>query len=153
VPLSAIRCWACGLCASGVGVLDRLRFVENHVIEVDAGERHSIATQRSVGNEHQVVLLDLVHPAGPIRTREVEDLQLRREARRFLLPVEQHGPRHNHKRRLPLSPLVLARLSPRVQQREHDDRLAEPHVVGEAAAESELAKKRQPAERIALVGT
>ena len=92
-----------GLRAGGVGVLDGLRFVENHVVEVHVGERHGIAAQGAVRDEHQVVLRDLVHPAGAIRTREIEHPQPRREAGRLLLPVEEHRTWHDHERRLPLS--------------------------------------------------
>ena len=38
------------------GVLDGLRFVQHHVIELDLGQLRGIAQQRAVGGQHQVVL-------------------------------------------------------------------------------------------------
>ena len=38
-------------------------------------------------------------------------------------------------------------------QRQHLDRLAQPHVVGQHATEPELAQKVEPAETLALIGT
>src|SRR6185436_12190232 len=42
-------------------------------------------------------------------------------------------------------------LSPRIEEREHHDGLAETHVVGKTAAELKPAEERKPAKRIALV--
>ena len=60
VPLSASRCVAAqqadGLGGRGVGVLDGLRFVEHHVIELDFGELRGVANQRAVRGQDEVVL-------------------------------------------------------------------------------------------------
>src|SRR5207253_2375496 len=44
-------------------------------------------------------------------------------------------------------------LAPCVEQREHHDRLAQSHVIGQAAAEIESPKKRKPAECFPLILT
>ncbi len=84
----------------------------------------------------------------PIRTCEVEHAQRRRKARRLADPVEHQRSRQHHQRRaLRSRDLCPARL----QQREHHHGLAKAHVVGEAAAETEVAEKAQPTKRFTLI--
>ncbi len=155
VPLSASRCssaqQARGLRCCRVRVLDRLRFIEDDVVEVDAGQFRGVAPQRAVGDQHEIALPDLVHAIASPGSREVEQAQPRRETGSLLLPVEQHRPWHDDQRRPSLNTVGLPRMTARVEQCEHHDGLAEPHVVGKAPAESELAQERQPAEALALV--
>src|SRR5690606_1034527 len=63
-----------------------------------------------------------------------------------LAPVEHDGARCDHERRL-----AGTAAPPPGQQRQHLRGLAEAHVVGEAAAEAELAQEVQPAEAFPLV--
>ena len=39
-------------------ILDGLRFIENHVVELVLGEPRGITPQRSIGGEHEVVIGD-----------------------------------------------------------------------------------------------
>ena len=43
------------------------------------------------------------------------------------------------------------RFAPRREKREHHHGIAKPHVVGQAAAESEMLEEQQPAESFALI--
>ena len=38
----------------GAGILNRLRFVENHIVEPTRAEARDIATQRAVGRDRQM---------------------------------------------------------------------------------------------------
>src|SRR5690606_15914221 len=62
------------------------------------------------------------------------------------LPVEDERLRHDDERRPPHAFLPAS-----LEQREHLDRLAEAHVVGETAAETELAQELEPAEPLLLI--
>src|SRR5947209_3515078 len=82
----------------------------------------------------------------------IEHTQLRRESRCFLLPVEDQRARHNHQG----GPRTVgwpssAQGPPGFEQSEHLHGLAEPHVVGQAATESELLQKVEPTQSLALV--
>ena len=122
------------------------------VVELDVRQRRRIAPQRAVRDQHQIALADVMHAVGASGAREIEDAQMRCEARRFLLPVEQHRPRHDDERRRRGQTARLALVSACVEQREHDDGLAEAHVVGQASAEAEFAQERQPTQSFALIG-
>jgi len=84
--------------------------------------------------------------------RVIEQAQFRREARRFLLPMKNQRPRHDDQRGTKRfrSPLFAARPA-RFQQRQNLNRLAEPHVVGQTAAETEALEEKKPAKPFALV--
>ncbi len=71
-----------------------------------------------------------------------DDAQRRREAAGLGLPVVDHGQRAHHE--------VRARTLEQVGQR--GGRLAEAHVVGEAAAQTEAVEEAQPRQAAALVG-
>ena len=127
-----------------VGVLDGLRLVQHHVVELDLGELGGVAEQRAVGGQHQVVIGDqrgVARQAGVL-----QDAQLRREPRRLRAPVEHQRFRRDHQRR-PASPPSRARF----EHRQHLRGLADAHIVGQAAAEAELAQELHPAEAFALV--
>src|SRR3954470_14809220 len=91
------------------------------------------------------MLRDFVDRA--LRAAEIQHAQLWREPRGLLDPVEQHRARDHDERR----PAELARRAETIEPGEHHDGLAEPHVVGETAAEAEAPEKGQPAERVALI--
>ena len=48
-----------GLCRLTVGVLDRLRFVQNDEVETPVLQLHNVAAQRSVGSQDQVCVVEL----------------------------------------------------------------------------------------------
>ena len=130
-------------------VLDRLRLVEDDVVELDAGEPGRVAAQRAVGSQHQVGAGELVEPLRARHPGEIEDAQVGSEAARLLLPVEYERARNDDERRSPF--VARLRRAPPVQQREHHHRLAQAHVVGEAPADAELLEECEPAEALALV--
>ena len=109
-----------------------------------------VAAQRAVGGQDHVV----IGKGAGCRASDagvVEHAQLRREARRLLLPVEDQRPRHHHQRRrhrgVPPARVGAAGL----QQRQHLGGLAHAHVVGQAAAEGEAPQEVHPAQALALV--
>src|SRR5690348_8050050 len=75
----------------------------------------------------------------------VEHAELWRKARRFLAPVEDQGSRRHHQRR------SLALGAARLQHSQYLRGLSNSHVVGETAAEAELAQEVHPAESFPLV--
>ena len=140
----------------GARVLDGLRLVEDHVVEAHVLQERRVAAQRAVGRQHEVVVLEVLPGADAPGARVIEHPQLGREPRRLLPPVEHERPRHHDERRPgPLAALVdrrgLARGAARFEQRQHLHRLAEAHVVGQAAAEAEALQEVQPAEPVALI--
>ena len=129
-------------------VLDRLRFVEDDGVEVDRGQEADVAPQRAVGRHDDVELVHLGLQLLAVGAAVLDHLQLRGEVRRLLDPVVDHAPRGDDERR------QLGRLGGRavgLQQGEHLHRLAEAHVVGQHAAEAELAQEVEPAEPLALI--
>jgi hypothetical protein len=70
----------------GLFVLDRLRLVENHVVEDLVFKVQSIAAQRSVCGQNHIVAGELVLIARTAGV--VEHAQLRREPLDLLLPIE-----------------------------------------------------------------
>ncbi len=97
----------------GRRVLDRLRFVENRVVELDRVQSRGVAPERAVGRQHEIGARQ--RPGITLRTRVVRNLQLRREASRFVAPVEHERARHDDDRGLPRRalPFVCRRASSR----------------------------------------
>ena len=109
-------------------------------------QRVDVACGDVVGGDDQVVLGDDVGKRGRITaTRAVMhgDSQHRRESRRLGLPVAHDRQRADHQ--------VRARQCGEVGER--GGCLAEAHVVGQAAAETELVEELQPAETAPLIRT
>ena len=131
----------------GRRVLDRLRLVEDDVVELVLRQPRRISAQRAVGRQQDVEVFDLRRSSRVAGV--IQDLQLRRETACLLDPVVDERSRHDRDRRA--RAIVLARDAARLEQREHHDGLAEPHVVGQAPAEAEAAQEREPAERLALI--
>ena len=117
VPLSASRWSACSsraaLAVSVVGVLDRLRLVEDAGVEPELGERRRVAAERAVGGQDEVVVLE--RGPGPVarRCRCGRAPSARGEPGRLLLPVEHQRLRHDHQGR----PGPLARRAARAPAR------------------------------------
>ena len=126
-------------------VLDGLGFVEDDVVEGHAPKEQHVAPQGAVGRQHDVDAFQPVRLPAPVGPGVVEQPEGGGEARRFLLPVEDQGLRDHDERWLPCrSPASL-------EQGQHLHRLAQAHVVGEAAPESELAEEMHPPEPFVLV--
>ena len=157
VPVMAIRRSA-GMARTlwvvrAAAVLDLLRLVEDQAPPGDGGEELLVARGQAVGRQHQVRLLGLpgerpaVEPIGPVVHVH---RQVRGEARRLALPVADERHRADDEGRAGgtggTGPLVD-------QQGEELRRLPEPHVVGQAGPEAEVAEEGQPPEAALLVGT
>ena len=105
------------------------------------------AQQRAVAGDHQVELRrrrrreppDLLR--GHRRGMHDQRVQLGREVLDLRRPVRQQR-RRRHQQARP-SPRALAAACSQ-QQRQHLDRLAQPHVVGQAGAEAEPGQQMQP---------
>ena len=131
------------------GVLDRLRLVEDGVVELDAGEAFGLAAEKGVRGEDDVVLGEMLGCRQAVGRRVIEDAQLGREARRLRFPVEDDGAGCDNER---WAPFVRWRAAALVEEREDLHGLAEAHVVGEAASEAEVAEEGEPSEAVLLVG-
>jgi hypothetical protein len=130
----------------GLRVLDRLRLVEDHQ-PPRLRLQPRLAQQRPVGREHHV---DRVHHRRrvdiPGAAMGHMHAQVGREAGQLGPPVaEQRRRQHDEVRTARPVPLQQQ------QQRDHLDRLPEPHVVGEAPAEPEPRQQPQPRDSVALV--
>src|SRR5882672_6593642 len=74
---------------SRVGVLDRLRLVEDDVIEPRVLKKDRVVAQCAVGGQDQIVIVEMFKGLFlPCLPGVIEHAQLGREARRLLLPVE-----------------------------------------------------------------
>ena len=102
--------------------------------------------------ENDVVVLEMITGFEARSAGMIEKLQLGREARGFFFPVKHEGSRHHHERRPRHGiPIARARLAARFEQRQHLNRLPQPHVVGQTAAETEALQKKEPAQSLALI--
>ena len=135
---------------SGGRVLDELRLVEHDGRPGDLGEDVEVAGEQAVGRDDEIAgrehgrRLAAVVAVGAVALGAVVDGDghRRREAAGLGLPVVDDRERADDE--------VRARSVDEVGERGR--RLAEPHVVGEAAAEAEAVEESQPAEAAALVG-
>src|SRR5690606_35132399 len=133
-------------------VLDRLRLVENHIVEAHVLEARGVLAQRAVGRNQQSVFVEVLGALAPLMPGVIEHAQPRRESSRLLLPIEDERFRHHDERGTPAW-MLLACGAARFEQGQYLHRLAQPHVVGQAAAETELAKEVEPTEAFSLIGT
>ncbi len=90
-----------GARAGRVRVLDRLRFVEDAVVELDRRESIDVALERAVRGEHDVELREGRRVAAAFGAVELEDREPRGEAGRLFAPVVEQGTRHDDERRHP----------------------------------------------------
>jgi hypothetical protein len=131
-----------GLGGCRVGILDRLSLVENGVLELGAAQMCDVAPKRAVRCEYDIPIARLNIRRLSTAAAVVEHAKVRRESLGFSHPVEHERSRHDDDR-WPRRTLC--------KEREHLNRLAKSHVVGETAAEPELAQEVQPAEPFALI--
>ncbi len=128
----------------GPRVLDRLGFVQHDQAERGLGDpRH--ARERPIGRDHEVApARDPGAFARDLRDRLLRgvghvDAQARGKALDLRAPVADERGRDDEQGGLPArTPL------PREEEREDLERLPEPHVVGEACAETEFGHEREP---------
>ena len=134
-------------------VLDRLRLVEDDVVELDVLQMADVPPQRAIRREDDVVLGQLVEAVSPPLAAVVEHAQPRSKACRLALPVEHERSRHDDERRLRGAAFTLSLFAPRFQGSQDHDGLAEPHFVGQAAAKAKAPQELEPRERVGLVVT
>ena len=133
---------------SGRRVLDELGLVEDHRRPIDGGEHIEVAGEQAVGGDDEVTGGECRRRFGAIAVGAVAPCSMvdgdghrRGEAAGLGLPVVDDGQRTHHQ--------VRAGTIDEVGERRR--RLAEAHVVGEAAAQSEPVEEPQPAEAATLV--
>ena len=147
----------------GLGVLDGLGLVEDGVVEAEVLEEDDVGAQGAVGGQDDVVVGEAFGGAEAGWPGVVEDAQRGGEARGLFAPVEDEGARATTSeatgRWTRLTMAVVAdgrrdrvRRPARFEQGEDLNGFAQAHVVGEAAAEAELAEEFEPAEALLLVG-
>ena len=109
--------------------------------------------QRAVGGEDQVVVVELLAAACarpmPVWS-STRSCGVKRAASCFQLKTSDRGTTTSDGGRRLRLPRRAARGA--LQQGEHLHGLAQAHVVGQAAAEAELAEEVEPAQALALVG-
>ena len=132
-------------------VLDRLRLVEHQPAPRLLGVRVDLEPEQGVGRDDDVSAVDDRQAIDSLRRdtdgRHGADDQPGREGFGLVRPRRHHAGRRHHQE-WPGAGLARVR-----HQRQGLERLAEPHVVGQDAAEPALPEERQPAEAVELVGT
>jgi hypothetical protein len=129
------------LCGLARRILDRLCLVEDDVVEFDVGEEVRFPAQERIGGEYDVVLREVIGGANPVGRGMVEHAQFGSEARRLGLPIENDRARDDDER----WPVFIVSCAALIEECQHLDGLAEPHVVRKTAAEAEVAQEREPA--------
>ena len=130
------------------GVLDGLGLVEDHQVEVDLRELGLVSAEGAVGREEDVRRLGAVQCLQAVGARVVHDPEVGGEALGLGAPVEDHRAGRDHER----GPALFAAPCSVQEVGEDLDRLAETHVIREAAAQPQVAELLQPAKPLALVG-
>jgi len=128
-----------GLRLFGAGVLDVLRLVEDHVAPRHLSHVVRVASRQAVGADDHVVCLrrrDEILALGALAPVMHHHAQARPEAHDLALPVADDGGGADHQRR---PDAILGLLALAQQQGDGLDRLAQPHVVGQASAQAPLA--------------
>ena len=136
-------------CSLRLGVLDELRLVEHERRPVHAAELGLVEAQQRVRRDDDVGGCgDLADGATGLRARcgDRLDAQARGEPFRFAAPDRQDRRRRHDEERPALPRFVRVH-----DQRQHLQRLAEAHVVGEDAAQAMLPEEGEPVESGALV--
>jgi hypothetical protein len=128
----------------GVRIFDDLRLVQNNDVPELCLQDGLVAAQQWIGRQHQVVAGDLPKTRLP-----VEAMQIGREPLGLPPPVEKHAGRRHHEGGA-IHP-AAGLLDREMGQCLHG--LAEPHVVGEHAAETGRAQELQPVDAPGLIGT
>ena len=143
--------------ATRLRVLHVLRLVEEQAVPVDELQRLDVARRDVVRRDHDVgrpCALDERLAREPIGAVVEVHVQRRREALDLVHPLARDAHRADDERRAERTGAVLLALGDDHRDRLH--RLPETHVVGEHAADPEVAEQPQPAvarllERVELV--
>ena len=130
-------------------VLDVLRFIENQQAIAVGAQCLEIARQQGVGGEDDLVLVDLLEQRAALRPVQRQYLELRGEARGFILPVGDQAGGHDDQRRLLQTPGVeLAEDMAKGLQG-----FTQAHVIGQQAADIQLGQALHPGQALQLVGS
>ena len=137
-----------GLGGLGGRGFDRLRLVEDDVIEFELAEFDNVGAEGSVGGENKVEFVEAIARLVPGGTGIVEDAQVGSEPGRFLSPVEDERSRDDDQGRA----ADFAEGFSALQEGKDLDGLAQSHVVGKDAAEVKALEVVEPAQALALIG-
>ena len=129
-------------------VFDRLRFIEHGDRPLERGKRFDVAQQQRVGREHERRIADLREAIGAIGAGEREHARVGQKARDLGAPVRRDARRRDDQHRM----LQAAGRAFDRDVREHLDRFAQAHIVGEDAARAMFAQRLQPRDAVALIG-
>ena len=148
-----------GFGGSGLGILDGLSLVQDHVVKMRLGQESRVPAQSSVSGNHQIVVVEgsgvLVSP----QSRVVENTEFRGKASRLLLPVVDNGSGDNYQRNpwarsseglLTVGSVSLEQTAA-LEQSQNLNRLTQAHIVGKTATKAELLQKRHPSQALSLV--
>src|SRR4029077_9805133 len=97
----------------------------------------------AVGRQDDVKIGDLSPATLAVNTGLIQNFQPRREAQRFLLPIEDQGARHDDQGRT--APGIG------IQKRQDLYGLAQAHVVCKTCSETELPNEVKPAQALTLI--
>ena len=129
-------------------VLHRLRLVQHRDFIVVPEQQFMVPVEQRIGRDDQVMVGDFREAPPPVGPVQHQNLQVGHEARGLAPPVADQARRHHQQAR---KGRLLLQVPVR-QQREGLHGLAEPHVVGQQAAEAAIRERPQPAVAGALVG-
>ena len=129
-------------------IFHRLRLVQHRDVVVVPEQRFMVPVEQRIGRDDQVIVGNVRKTPPPVGPVQHQNLQLRHEARGLAPPVADQARRHHKEAR----EVDLLLQMPVRQQREGLHGLAEPHVVGQHAAEPAIRERPQPAVAGALVG-
>src|SRR4029434_5281423 len=111
------------------GILNRLSFVENAVVETQILELQRIASQRAVCRQHDVVLVEMIAGFDAPSSGGSENSQFGRKLTCLCVPVKDQRSWHNHQRgTVRFFAILPAEIAARFQKRKDLNRLTQSHV-------------------------
>ena len=134
---------AAGPGAAGVGVLERLRFIENGHLPLAPGEAFGFRMQQPVACDEHVAGAEGPHQCGPVAGAETVHRERGREAVEFVFPVVADGCGRNDDRR--------PHLGLRQQHGDGLHGLAEPHIVRKTGPRAPAGQPGHPDIAVKLV--
>ena len=78
-------------CYSGVGILDRLAFIQNDILPKEIGELLHVIPDYPIRCKHEVVFLEMGFAEFPLQAVMCVEAEARAEFLYFILPVEDQG--------------------------------------------------------------
>ena len=132
---------------AAAGVLDHLRFVQDHDMPGLALQGHGVAPQQRVAGEHHIKLWHAGDLGRAPRALQRQQPQGRGHACGLGLPVEDQRGRGHHQR----GQVEPASLSLHQQMRQGLGGFAQTHVVGQDARQGVPAQMLQPGQALALI--